>query len=51
MFICFASSFLIAIKVPLISNALGSLDGLTNTGVIFAPLTKPKSNNLLLIFP
>ena len=50
-FISLASSFLIAIIVPLTSNALGSLDGLINTGVIFVPFTNPMSKSLLLVFP
>ena len=44
-----ASSFLIAIILPLTKKALGSLEGLTNTGIIFVPLTSPISNNLLFI--
>ena len=44
-----ASSFLIAIILPLTKKALGSLEGLTNTGIIFVPPTSPISNNLLFI--
>ena len=45
------SSFLSAIKLPRISYAVGSLEGLLKIGVIKVPLTIPKSNNLLFKFP
>ena len=49
MYIFFESSFLIAIKHPLISKAVGSPEGLIKTGHILVPLIIPKSNNLLFI--
>ena len=45
-----ASSFLIAIIVPLISKAVGSPEALLNKGLILVLGTKPKSKSLLLIF-
>ena len=51
IFILLASSWRMAMIVPRTENALGSLDGLTSTGVIDVPLTSPKSSNLLLLFP
>jgi len=45
------SSSLIAIRAPLISNALSPLEGLINLVVIKEPFTSPKSNNLLFILP
>ena len=40
-----------AIRVPRMEKARGSWEGLIKTGVMDAPFTNPKSNNLLLIFP
>ena len=47
IFICFASSFLIAITLFLTSNALGSEEGLIKIGVIGVPQINPKSRSLL----